>query len=148
MSHWLSGKMDLTCSMAVLRKALLNIMPEWDKYMQTSNAGDLPISNTYTGEKRSGYHLTVSVNAPKIRFADIGFKRSPDGTWITDIDEHYLSVPDIDTLQGAIKKEVGAMKAQAQALAKGGKVVGIQKSKGKITVRVQIPVEDKYKIRA
>lgn len=148
MSHWRSGKLDLKCSLAVLKRALLNIMPEWERYMQISEEGSLSIYNNYTDKTRSGYNLKVSVDAPNISYADIGFKRNADGTWSTDIDEQYLRVPEIQTLQGAVKREVSAMKAQAQAKMLNGRVVRVQTSGGRTRVRVQVPVEDKHKIRA
>lgn len=148
MSHWRSGKLDLKCSLAVLKRALLNIMPAWEQYMQTSDGGDLTIHNNYTGKSMRGYNLSVSLKAPGVSFADIGFKKANDGSWITDIDESYLRVPEIQTLQGAVKREVNAMKAQAQAKLAKGRVIRVETSGGRTKVRVQVPVEEKFKIRA
>ena len=148
MSHWKSGKLGLKCSLAVLKRALLNIMPQWEQYMQTSDSGDLTIRNTYTGKSKKGYDLSVALEAPGVQYADVGFKREADGSWSTDIDEAYLRVPEIQTLQGAVKREVASMKAQAQAKAKGGRVVRVQTTGGRTRVVMDIPVDDKYKIHA
>ena len=148
MSHWKSGKLDLKCSLAVLKRALLNIMPSWEQYMKTSEDGGLTIYNRFTDKSRGGYNLSISLEAPGVSYADVGFKRMPDGSWSTDIDESYLRVPEIQTLQGAVKREVNAMKAQAQAKLQGGRVVRVQTSGGRTRVRVQVPVEEKYKIHA
>jgi hypothetical protein len=148
MSHWKSGKLGLNCSLAVLKRALLNIMSEWEEYMKTSEEGGLTIYNNYTNQRMSGYHLSVSLDAPGVSYADIGFKRDADGEWITDIDEAYLRVPEIQTLQGAVKREVSAMKAQAQARAKNGRVVRVNTAGGRTKVFLDIPVEEKHKRHA
>ncbi|TRZ81205.1 hypothetical protein D4R86_02955 [bacterium] len=154
MSHWKSGKLDLKCSLAILRRALLKIMPQWEQFMQTSDEGGLSIHNYYTDSGMKGYHLKIALKsptgqkAPGFSYADIGFKRESDGSWSTDIDESYIRLDEVKTLQGAVKREVGAMKAQAQARAKGGKVVSVQTSGGRTKVVMDIPVDDKYKIHA
>jgi len=154
MSHWKSGKLGLKCSLAVLKRALLNIMPQWEQYMQTSDEGGLNIHNYYTDKGMSGYHLKIALKgadgsrAPGFSYADIGFKRESDGSWTTDIDETYIRLDEIKTLQGGVKREVAAMKAQAQARAKGGRIVRVQTYGGRTKVVMDIPVGDKYKIHA
>ena len=87
MSHWKSGKLGLKCSLSVLKRALIQIMPQWAEYMKLSTEGDLTIRNNYTGESKRGYHLSIALEAPGVSFADVGFKRESDGSWSTDIDE-------------------------------------------------------------
>jgi len=149
MSHWKAGKLELKCSLAVLKKALKNIKSPWEQYMRTSESGDLVIHNRHTNRDQGGFHLMVSVDAPGISYADIGFKRLGDGSWETQIDETYLNVEGVNTLQGAIEREVAIMRQAAIAAAQGGHVVGsidnLQVSGGKKRFRVRMPVGDQYK---
>ena len=146
MSHWKSAKLDLKCSLAVLKRALINIMPEWEQYMKTSENSDITIHNSYTKEDRGGYSLSVAEAAPGVNYADIGFKRDKDGSWATDIDEAYLRLPSgTNTLAGALKRELGIMKAKAQAAKMRAKMVSEQQVGNTKRLIIDIPVADKYK---
>ena len=69
MSHWQTGKLQLKCSMAVLKRALLNIMPDWESHLQEDASGKLSADNQWQGAKK-GFNLVV-----KLRASDIGFKQ-------------------------------------------------------------------------
>ena len=43
MSHYLEGKLQLKCSIDLLKKALINIMPDWDKHIIVDPEGKIPI---------------------------------------------------------------------------------------------------------
>ena len=153
MSHWISGKLDLVCSLAILRRALLNIMPEWEQFMETAEGGSLSINNYHTNKTMGGYDLKVNLKqggqrAPGFQYADIGFKKNADGTWSTDIDETYIRINGVQTLQGAIQREVGAMKAQAIARQVGGRTVGVRTSGGRTKVKMHVPQKEAYRLRA
>jgi len=126
MSYWVKAKLGLKCSINVLMKALIKVMPEWEGYIQTDKDGKLAIY-TYNGVKRLGqFHIVVpgSENrhfkqAPGILYNDIGFRQEEDGSWTIEIDREGL----VKDIEGEVTKEVVAMKMIAIALQRGDQVV-------------------------
>ena len=45
MSHYLEGKLQLKCSIDLLRRALINIMPEWEKYLPFYKFNEIFLDN-------------------------------------------------------------------------------------------------------
>lgn len=121
MSHWQTGKLALKCSMSVLKRALLNIMPEWEAHIQEDASGKLSAQDRAYGEgARQGYNIIV-----KMQQKDIGFKQAPDGSWSVDYDAYILprNLRGEGGLEGSLVQEVSAMRARAIAQINGLQVV-------------------------
>lgn len=119
MSHWQTGKLALKCSMAVLKRALLNIMPEWAENIQEDAAGNLSADNRWQGKKK-GYNLVV-----KLESSDIGFKQEADGSWTAVYDTYVLprKMRGEGGMEGEVLQEVSAMRARAIAQVNGLQIV-------------------------
>lgn len=119
MSHWQSGKLQLKCSMAVLKRALINIIPEWEKHIQEDADGNLSLQDRAWGEKdRGGYNLIIKTDRK-----DIGFKQNDDGTWTATYDAYILPHKLKRNLEGELLQEISAMRAKAIAQSKGFQIV-------------------------
>ena len=138
MSHWQSGKLSLKCSMEVLRRALMNIMPEWNENIQVDAAGNLTATDNAFGEAaRTGYSLVI-----KMQQKDIGFKQAADGSWTADYDSYVLPRKMAGNLEGSITQEVSAMRAKAIASIKGFQVVTDSKVGGERVIEMLVPQSD------
>ena len=137
MSHWQTGKLSLACSMAVLKRALLNIMPEWEQHIQEDANSGLSAENHYGFGTKTGYKIVI-----KLRTGDIGFKQGPDNTWTADYDS--MSIPGTmrrsGGMDGAVLQEVSAMRARAIAQLNGLQVVGDRMSGDDRIIEILAPV--------
>jgi len=135
MSAWVEGKLDLKCSLDVLRKAIINIHPEWEDHLIIDKEGHIPMYrfdgqreyNGKGGDKEvhvlipgSGHPITET---PPNRGAhnDWGFRRSQDGKWEVTFADFGLS--QANHLENQIKSEVALMKAKAIAKMRGFEVL-------------------------
>ena len=139
MSHWLQGKMvNLKCSLAKLREAIINIMPEWEGHMEISQDGSLAIHSSHTGETKTGYHIRVPENSTLgIRYCDFGVKQLSDGTWHIQYDSGGLPTA-IRNAPGALKDEVSAMRTKEIAKQNGIQVMEEDKSRNGIRQRLRM----------
>jgi len=112
MSHWHKGKISLNCSLEVLRKALINIMPEWESHIKVDPSKQLSATSKYQ-ESLSGYSIVIRQGEDTgVYGADIGFKQEKDGSWSVSFD--YL--PEKwrgETIGGLVTLEVSKMRARA-----------------------------------
>lgn len=136
MSHWQAGKLALKCSMGVLRRALINIMPEWNANIQEDESGKLSADNQWQG-KKSGFNLIVKLHA-----SDIGFKQEADGSWSAAYDNYVLPRKMSGNLEGAVTQEVAAMRAKAIAQIKGFQVVTDSQIGQDRVVELLVPISD------
>ena len=119
MSHWQSGKLQLKCSMAVLKRALVNIIPEWENHIQEDINGNLSLQDRAWGEKdMTGFNLII-----KIDRKDVGFKQDKDGSWIATYDSYILPRKLKSNLEGELLQEISAMRAKAIAQSKGFQLI-------------------------
>ena len=139
MSAWVEGKLELNCSINVLRKAIVNIMPEWENFLIVDEKGEIPMYR-YNGDREygnSGFktaHVVIpgsghpGVETAKARGAhnDWGFRRTEDGKWKTTFADFGLH--SAQTLETKIKGEVAMMKAQAIALMRGYQVLNVEET--------------------
>ena len=58
MSHWQTGKLDLKCSLNILKKALINMMPDWEKHLLVDEKGNLEAS-FHGGAVSQKYQMVV-----------------------------------------------------------------------------------------
>jgi hypothetical protein len=146
MSELMPCKLSLKCSLAVLRRALLNIMPQWEKHLTASDAGDLTIYDML-GTAFKGF----SIKIPKgegtgLRWCDLGFKLGEDGTWSAMIDPG--GVPgNISNIDKVVLNEVGKMRQRVRAVM-DGLVIATDKATGRDThiLEIDVPVKEKYKL--
>lgn len=160
MSAWVSAKLDLKCSLDVLRRALINLMPQWASHIQVDPSGKLSMYR-YSGggseEQRKRKDLTVSIllpgsgnphfKTPPGRSADNdwGFAIGPDGKWNAHFAEYNQQEAE-QVLVKEIKAEVARMRMLAIAKLKGYQVSSTPTPKDKTKATVDITVsEDKAK---
>lgn len=119
MSHWQAGKLDMSCSLAVLKRALLNIMPGWENSIQESADGKLSADNQWQG-KLPGFHLVV-----KLERSDMGFKQNPDGSWEIKYDNYTLppKLKQSGGPGGKVTQEIFSMRTRAIAQLQGLRIV-------------------------
>ena len=137
MSHWQTSKVSLKCSLNVLKRALINIMPEWEKNIQADEAGTLKsVDNAYGESARSGYHLVV-----KLSNKDIGFKKQADGSWAVDYDSYVLPRQFRGTggLEGALTQEYTAMHVKEIARLQGNQVLADNNTGDVREIRILVP---------
>jgi len=146
MSHWAAGKLSLKCSIKVLEKALINIMPEWKDYIKVDPNAGLTIRDM-SNKESSGFNIAIPKNAPGMRWCDLGFKRSGDGTWSITIDKAGVPYKLGSNPDGKIKQEVGRMKSIAQAISNGFEYTQGM-SGDSVEIDIIVPVGEQYKITA
>lgn len=131
MSHWQTGKIELKCSIDVLRKALINIMPQWEDKISTSETPSL--TATFRNQPRSEkYNLVVSnINY----YGDLGFKKNEDGSWEIGGD-HYMK-----PLENQLTGEVARMKAIAIAKMRGYEIIKNEEDDNIIVTEIQVDSE-------
>jgi len=113
MSHWKTGKLKLDCALVILQRALINIMPGWEKHIKVDASGSLPIHSNYQGTSKKTYSLVVPKGGDTgVSGSDLGFSQEEDGSWAITHDylPHELRDP-----EGQIKQQVGVMRARAIA---------------------------------
>jgi hypothetical protein len=138
MSHWQKSKLNLTCSEQMLRRALINIVPAWEKYIQTDPNGGLTIVDM-GGVVRTGINLKVPKNAPGSSYCDFGAERKGDGTWELTLDPIGMPKAFGKSPEGAIKAEVSAAKSRAANARAGNRMVSERREGNKIIQRYLVP---------
>ena len=126
MSAWVDGKLDLKCSLDVLKRAISNIMPQWANHIRIDPSGKIPMYR-YNGERRMGQTVALLLPGsgnpnypePPERGAenDWGFAIGPDGQWTAHFAEFHAA--EAQTLGNAVTAEVSRMKQQAIDQLKG-----------------------------
>ena len=135
MSNQLEGKLNLKCSLELLRRALIKAFPAWEKHIQVNPAG-LPVYG-YAGRQvmqqegtGSGKEFKAQIlipgpknpnftAAPGNNLADIGLTPNGDGTWKITADADHTR---IESIEGAVKFELLRMRSLAWAKLRGGQV--------------------------
>lgn len=136
MSKWCTGKLNLKCSIDVLRRALIGIHPEWESHLEVDPNGTLPLYRYQTTGKsddilQKGFHIVIpggrhgigAGNGIPTRSSnnDWGFKRIGTDQWEVvygDFGKVAASV-----LQESVKAKVFTMKGEALAKIRGWKVL-------------------------
>jgi hypothetical protein len=135
MSAWIEGKLDLKCSIDVLRKAIVNIHPEWEEHLMVDKEGHIPMYR-YNGQREYNgkggdkeVHILIpgsghpGVTMPPNRGAhnDWGFRRCENGQWECTFADFGLR--QAQHLENQIKSEIALMKAKAIAKMRGFEVL-------------------------
>lgn len=138
MSHWQTAKVGLNCSMAVLKRALLNIMPEWESRMTVDEKGSLTAQGWSGQGTKSGFKIVVHLDR-----AELGFRQAADGSWSADYDNYTL--PAVLRRAGGVETplqmEVAAMKAKARAKIMGYQVISDTTVGDTREIKTLIPVD-------
>ena len=139
MSHWQTGKLELNCSLNILRKALINIMPEWEKHIKVDEKGELQVSYHGRSVKKT-YQIVVQGSNSRIKGlgSDIGLSRNESGSW--EIGGDYS----INTLKSKLTGEVMRMRAIAIAQMRGYEIIKNENNGDEIITDIRID-EDKAK---
>jgi len=118
MSHWQTGKLDLKCSLNILKKALINIMPAWEKHIVIDDTGNLTAA-FHGGPVSQKYQLVIPGSKGGIAnlYSDIGIVKEADGSWSLGGDYS------IDSLKTKLTSEVMRMKAIAIAKLRGYEII-------------------------
>ena len=142
MSHWQTGQLDLKCSLNILRKALINIMPKWADHIQVDEKGGLNASYHGNSVKQT-YQLIVKGNGgvPGL-YSDIGLSRKPDGTW--DIGGDYS----IGTLKQKLTGEVMRMRGIAIAKMRGYEIIRNENNEEEIITEIRVDVDKARELMA
>jgi hypothetical protein len=135
MSAWVEGKLELKCSLDVLRKAIINIHPEWENFLLVDAEGHIPMYR-FNGEREYNgkggdkeVHLLIpgahhpGSKCPPNRNAhnDWGFRKAEDGKWECVFADYGLE--QAKTLEISIQSEVAIMKAKAIAQMRGYEII-------------------------
>jgi len=152
MSHWQAGKIDIKCSLNMLKKSLIDMMEDWKDHIYMSDEGTLPLYN-YKGQKEDHtYHLIIPgcanpnhPQAPHVKYSDIGIWKNKEGQWEMQVDISGLP-RDIQNFKGKLAASIAATKVKAIAHSKKNKETADFKRGNKRCIRLITPVEEKYRI--
>jgi len=136
MSHWQTGKLDLKCSLNILRKALVNLMPEWEEFIQVDEKGGLNASY-HGGPVKQTYQLVVSKGSKNVPglYSDLGLAKNKNGTW--EIGGDYS----INTLKQKLTGEVMRMRAIAIAQMRGYEIIRNENNEEEIVTDIRVDMD-------
>lgn len=148
MSHYLEGKLQLKCSIDLLKKALINIMPDWDKHIIVDPEGKIPIFGYGGVEVREKtFHVMVPgprnpnhKGAPNNTYGDLGLRKEADGSWSVMGDRGGMH--DIKNLEEELKGELLRMKARAWAKIRGAQILRDIDNEEESYIDIAIDAED------
>jgi hypothetical protein len=139
MSHWQAGKLGLACSYDVLRQALINIVPEWEKNIGAfDTAAGQSADNRWQGQK-GGFNFVV-----KLGSSDMGFKQEAGGEWSLVYDSYVLpsTMRGSGGPEGAIIQEVSAMRTRAITQAAGVEISADEEEGDDRVIDLIVPAGD------
>jgi len=155
MSKWVEGKLELKCSINILKKAILKIMPQWEAYLQIDDTGQLEIYryNKQRHEQGGKCHVLIpgggnpKHKCPSNRNSDNdwGFKRNDDGTWSATFCDFNLS--SARNLENQMKGEIAIMKAKAISRLRGHEILSEENDGDEHSITVRVDTEEFKKIR-
>ena len=132
MSHWQTGKLDLKCSLNILKKALVNVMPEWEKYIAVDE--NQTLSAKFHGKAVDQKYQIVVAGAPGL-YGELGITKTKDGTW--EIGGDYA----ISTLKNKLTGEVMRMRAIAIAQMRGYEVLRNEDNGTELITEIRVDSE-------
>ena len=138
MSKWRSGNIKMQCSIEILRKILLDIMPEWENNIQSSETGGIPFQKGYGQDSQAGCHVVISRG-----ITQVGFRKDADDSWSYEGDTDGLPM-DAYPLEGKIKQSLAAIKIK-RLIRESGKEISDVKHGRKRKLKIVVPVKEKYR---
>ena len=148
MSAWVNGKLDLKCSLDVLKRAISNLIPQWADHIRIDPSGKLAMYR-YNGERRQD--VTVNILLPgsgnpnypeppnRGSENDWGFAIGPDGKWEVYFAEFHAA--EAKKLSNNVMAEVAKMRILAVAKLKGYQVTTNTSDKGKSVIEMVVDEE-------
>ena len=139
MSHWKNIAIDMECSIEVLRRILINIMPKWEEHIKVDESGNLVAKSYYQPNQPvkgcsvvipQGQHTGVSG-------ADIGFFKER-GKWKMSYDYKPYEAAD---LENRIKQEYAVIRTRAQAQAKGFEIAEDISEGNDYVIKMLVPLD-------
>ena len=119
MSAWKECKMELTCSLDVLKRAVSNLMPQWASHIRVDPSGKLDMYR-WSGSREKRKDVTVNLLIPgsgnpnyptppgRGSDNDWGFAKGPDGKWIALFADYNHDMA--TKLAHSVKADVSRMK--------------------------------------
>ena len=133
MSKWCSGKLELRCSIDVLRRALIGVRPQWESSIAIDENGRIPMyryrgQRAYEGTTPQNVHVLIpgggnpNYAGPPDRQSnnDWGFRKIGSDQW--EVTYGDFGSQNAIALQNEIKGKVLMMKAQAMAKIRGTQI--------------------------
>ena len=140
MSHWISGKLSLVCSLEQMRNALVNIMPQWERHIQVSEEGNLDINSSFANDTKGGFHIRVpETSTPGVSYCDFGMKRLKDGSWHIEYDNGGLP-KEMKKAPTVLKNQIGAMRMREISKQNGIDIIEENKIGSVIKQRIRMSV--------
>ena len=144
MSEWQSVKLPLKCKMSVLVRALLNIMPQWERHIQVDQSANLTIEDMH-GKTRRAMIKVPKGDATGLKWCDLGFVQGADGKWEAIIDKQ--GTPEkIKNIDLAVAQEAGNMKIRAVAQVRGWNLQQDTAVGNSQIIDADVLVEDQYNL--
>jgi len=154
MSQWRSGKLQLKCSLGILKRALISIVPEWEKYIIEDELGLLDLYGYQGNKKGDKYYIVIPgkgdpsrVAAPGFNYSGLGIRKQRDGSWAIDVDSSGLP-SHAKNIVGKVNNFVAAEKIKKKAALQGNQLIADKMEGGKRKILMTAPVDPKYKIHA
>ena len=129
MSHWRHVKTDMKCPLAILESACKVVMPQFADKIRMDETGSMSAVNTWKESMREGNQDITGVYLKyRVGKCDVAFSKAPDGCWQVSYDPYEMP-PELKTygsdgrtlglLENRLKQEIGVMRSQEIARAKG-----------------------------
>ncbi|MFA7219126.1 MAG: hypothetical protein WC119_01180 [Synergistaceae bacterium] len=135
MSHWQTGKLELKCSLNILKKALINVMPEWEKHIQVDENGQLS-ANFHGNPVSDKFEMVIPGNSGAYGlYSDVGIRRTSGGEW--EIGGDYT----VNSLKKKLTGEVTRMKTLAIAQMRGYEVLRNENNEDEIITDIRVDVD-------
>lgn len=144
MSHWKDIEMDMECSIEVLRRILINIMPKWEKILQDPKyfnpSGTLTAVSYYEPHSPvKGCSIVIPMGAETgVNGADIGFVQAGPGKWQMRYDYKPHEARDLENM---IKQEYAIIHTRAEAQVKGLQIAEEVDEGNDHIVRILVPAD-------
>lgn len=140
MSHWKDIEIDLNCSIEVLRRILINIMPRWEEYIRVDPSGGLTAVSKYEPNRPvNGCSIVIPMgDGTGVSGADIGFVQTSINKWKMRYDYKPREAQDIENL---IKQEYATIHTIAEAQAKNLQIVSNEEDGNDNIVRILVPAD-------
>lgn len=140
MSHWKNIEIDIECSIEVLRRILINIMPKWESFLKNPSCydpnGGLTAKSSYQAAV-NGCSIVVPMGSETgVHGADIGFIQTSKNKWKMRYDYKPHAAADIEN---RIKQEYAVLHTQLEAQAKSLQIIEDEVDGNDHFIRILVP---------
>lgn len=141
MSHWKDIEIDMECSIEVLRRILIGIMPKWEDHIRVDPSGNLTAVSSYasTNKPVKGCSIVIPMgDETGVSGADIGFIQVSKSKWKIRYDYEPAEAND---LWNMIQQEYATVHTKAEAAVKGLQVAESIAEGDDNIVRILVPAD-------